>query len=86
VLREYREERGLSHGELAADTGMRVSEINKIEAGDRTVTLISTCVLARALSVAPSRLITRLDRVMSAKETSRSKRQSGTAGLARSRP
>jgi DNA-binding XRE family transcriptional regulator len=76
LLRAYREERGLSRGELAADSGMRVSEITNIETGVRTLTLTTTYVLARALGVAPSRLVSRLERVMSAKIASRPKRKS----------
>ncbi len=75
LLRTYREERGLSQADLADKSGLRETEINRIESGDRALTLTSTYVLARVLGVAPSRLIAQFERAMLGKTPSRRKRK-----------
>jgi ferric-dicitrate binding protein FerR (iron transport regulator) len=67
LLRSRRHQLGLSQAELAARAGMHVSRISQIEAGARAVTLTSTYVLARALEIAPSRLVSQLEKSMSGK-------------------
>lgn len=76
LLRSTREQRGFSQAELAARAGMRVGEIGRIETGERPLTLDSTYVLARALGVAPSRLVAQLERVMRGKAAAPRKRKS----------
>jgi ferric-dicitrate binding protein FerR (iron transport regulator) len=67
LLRARREEKGQTQAELAARSGMRPSEISQIEMGTRALTLTSTYVLARALEIAPSRLVSQLEKTMSGK-------------------
>jgi ferric-dicitrate binding protein FerR (iron transport regulator) len=67
LLRARRHQLGLSQAELAARAGMHVSRISQIEAGTRALTLTSTYVLARALEIAPSRLVAQLEKLMSGK-------------------
>ncbi len=64
VIRKHRLEQGLSQTELAETAGMHPREIALLEAGGRTLTLASMYVLALALKVAPSRLVTELDKIM----------------------
>jgi ferric-dicitrate binding protein FerR (iron transport regulator) len=73
LLRAHREERGLSQAELAARAGMRSSEISRLEMGARSLTLTSTYVLARALEISPSRLVSELEKIMRGKESGRTK-------------
>jgi ferric-dicitrate binding protein FerR (iron transport regulator) len=68
LLRAHREELGLSQAELAARTGMRSSEISRLETGARTLTLTSTYVIARALEISPSRLVSELEKVLRGKK------------------
>jgi ferric-dicitrate binding protein FerR (iron transport regulator) len=69
LLRARREEQGLSQADLAKRAGMRASEISEIETGARTLTLTSTYLLARALEMAASRLMSQLEKTMSRKPT-----------------
>jgi ribosome-binding protein aMBF1 (putative translation factor) len=76
VLRAYREGRGISRGELADLCGMRASEISQIEAGIQSLTILSLYVLARALEVPASRLISQLEKTISGRKSARRKRKS----------
>jgi plasmid maintenance system antidote protein VapI len=68
LLRAHREAKGLSQSELAARAGLRAVEISRLETGARTLTLTTTYVLARALGIAPSRLVSRLENTLLGKK------------------
>jgi ribosome-binding protein aMBF1 (putative translation factor) len=76
VLRAYREDRGLSRAELADLCGMRAGEISDIEAGIQSLTILSLYVLARALEVPASRLISQLEKTISGRKSAPRKRKS----------
>jgi ribosome-binding protein aMBF1 (putative translation factor) len=76
VLRAHREARGITQAELAELSGMRVSEISQYEAGTRSLSLLSMYVLARALRVPASRLISQLEKTITGKANTRRKRKS----------
>jgi ribosome-binding protein aMBF1 (putative translation factor) len=76
LLRARREDRGLTQAELADLCGMRVSEVSQIEAGLRSLTLLSLYVLARALNISASRLISQLEKDVRGKAATPRKRKS----------
>jgi len=76
VLRGYREERDLSQADLAELCGMRASEIEQIEAGVQSLTILSLYVLARALEVPASRLVSQLEKTIGGRKSVPRKRKS----------
>jgi ribosome-binding protein aMBF1 (putative translation factor) len=76
MLRAYREERGLSQAELADLCGMRPSEIRQIEAGIQSLTILSLYVLARALEVSASSLVSQLEKTIAGTKSASRKRKS----------
>jgi HTH-type transcriptional regulator / antitoxin HipB len=75
VLRVLREARGFSQSELAMRAGMRVGEIDRLEAGTRSLTLPTTYVLAGALGVSASRLVSELEPAFRGKKPAREKKK-----------
>jgi plasmid maintenance system antidote protein VapI len=69
LLRDHRVAKGLTQTELAARAGMDRVYISGVEAGTRTLTLTTTFLLARALGVSPSRLLSRLENSLLAKKS-----------------
>jgi transcriptional regulator with XRE-family HTH domain len=51
MLREMREERGLSQGDLAARLGKSQSYVSKLESGDRNISFLEVRDFCRALRV-----------------------------------
>jgi ferric-dicitrate binding protein FerR (iron transport regulator) len=76
LLRSCREAQGLSQSELAAKSSMRVDEINEIEAGASTLSFLSACLLSRGLEIAPSRLVSQLEKAMGGETSGRPRRKS----------
>lgn len=76
LLRSRREAQGLSQSELAERSGMRVGEIDEIEAGATTLSFLCACLLSRGLEMAPSRLVSQLEKAIGAETSSRPKRKS----------
>ena len=60
-LRELRTERGLSQEALAEATGCHVNHISFLERGVHSPTLVLLFYVARALSIAPSELVRRVE-------------------------
>jgi transcriptional regulator with XRE-family HTH domain len=63
VVRELREEQGLSQEELGNRTGLHRNHVGQVERGELAPTLTSVEVLADALGVPPSELIVRSERL-----------------------
>ena len=63
VVRELREERGLSQEELGNRTGLHRNHVGQVERGELAPTLKSVEVLADALGLPASELIARSERV-----------------------
>jgi transcriptional regulator with XRE-family HTH domain len=63
VVRELREEQGLSQEELGNRTGLHRNHVGQVERGELAPTLKSVEVLADALGVPPSELIVRSERL-----------------------
>jgi transcriptional regulator with XRE-family HTH domain len=62
VVRELREEQGVSQEELGNRTGLHRNHVGQIERGELAPTLKSVEVIAAALDVQPSELIARSER------------------------
>lgn len=62
VLREQREARGLSQEAVADKADVDRTFISQLERGIRRATLTTLCKLARALDIAPSTLIARMEK------------------------
>jgi transcriptional regulator with XRE-family HTH domain len=63
VVRELREERGLSQEELGNRTGLHRNHVGQVERGELAPTLKSVEILADALGLQPSELIARSERL-----------------------
>jgi transcriptional regulator with XRE-family HTH domain len=63
VLRERRTEAGLSQERLALDAGVDRTFVSLLERGERQPTLATLWRLAEALGVAPSELVTGVEKV-----------------------
>lgn len=64
VLRELREERGLTQEALALDVGTERSHISALERAEKGPALSTVFALARALGVQPADLISRVEAKM----------------------
>lgn len=64
VLREMRASAGLSQEALALESQVDRTFVSQIERGIRQPTLTTVCRLARALNVAPSALVARMERML----------------------
>jgi transcriptional regulator with XRE-family HTH domain len=64
ILRQHRAERGWSQQLLSLKSKVDRSYISQIESGIHVPTITVLCRLARALDVAPSKLIVRLERML----------------------
>ncbi len=62
VLRQVREDSGISQEHLAADCGLDRTYISLIERGQRNPTLKTVFALCEALEIAPSKLIRKIER------------------------
>lgn len=62
VLRQYRVARGWSQAVLSSKSKVDRTYISQIECGVHSPTITVLCRLSRALQVAPSVLVTRLER------------------------
>ena len=62
VLRQYRLDRGWSQSVLSSKSKVDRTYISQIECGIHSPTITVLCRLSRALQVAPSVLVTRLER------------------------
>ena len=62
VVRECRQEKGLSQEELAFEAGLTRNFISLVELGQRSPTLDTIEVLAQALGISASTLIARAER------------------------
>ncbi len=62
VLRQVREDSGISQEHLASECGLDRTYISLIERGQRNPTLKTVFVLSEALEVAPSTLIRKIER------------------------
>jgi len=60
LLRELREERGLSQSQLALDSGLDQTFVSLLERGRRQPSLITMFALCDALEVAPESVVRRL--------------------------
>jgi transcriptional regulator with XRE-family HTH domain len=56
-LRQLRDERELTQEELSARSGVQAGEISRIEAGKRDPRVSTVLKLAKALRIAPGRLL-----------------------------
>ena len=65
VLRQYRLSRGWSQSVLSTKSKVDRTYISQIECGIHSPTITVLCRLSRALQVAPSVLVTRLERRLS---------------------
>jgi len=63
LLRELREERGLSQSQLALDSGLDQTFVSLLERGRRQPSLITMFALCDALDVAPETVVRRLSSV-----------------------
>jgi transcriptional regulator with XRE-family HTH domain len=61
TLRQYRQQRGLSHRALTARTGIRSSYISQIELGKRNISVLALLRLAHALDIPPDWLLVPID-------------------------
>ena len=61
TLRQYRQQRGLSHRALAARTGIRSSYISEIELGKRNIAVLALLRMAHALDIPPAWLLAQMD-------------------------
>ena len=61
TLRQYRQQRGLSHRALAVRTGIRSSYISEIELGKRNIAVLTLLRLAHALEIPAASLLAGLD-------------------------
>jgi transcriptional regulator with XRE-family HTH domain len=64
VLREQREARGVSQEDLALSADVDRSFVSQMERGIRQPTLTTLVKLCRALGVAPSTLVGRMERLL----------------------
>ncbi len=62
VLREQREARDMSQEAMAQKADVDRTFISQIERGIRRATLTTLCKLARALDIAPSTLVARMEK------------------------
>ena len=62
VLREIREDAGISQEYLASECGLDRTYISLIERGQRNLTLKTVFVLSEALEVTPSTVIRKIER------------------------
>lgn len=60
LLKELREERGLSQSQLALDSGLDQTFVSLLERGQRQPTLITLFALCDALAVPPETIVQRL--------------------------
>jgi transcriptional regulator with XRE-family HTH domain len=72
VLRQYRLARGWSQSVLSSKSKVDRTYISQIECGIHSPTITVLCRLSRALQVAPSVLVTRLERRLGESKVSRS--------------
>lgn len=72
VLRQYRLARGWSQSELSSKSKVDRTYISQIECGIHSPTITVLCRLSRALQVAPSVLVTRLERRLGESRSARS--------------
>jgi len=72
VLRQYRLDRGWSQSVLSSKSKVDRTYISQIECGIHSPTITVLCRLSRALQVAPSVLVTRLERRLGESRASRS--------------
>jgi transcriptional regulator with XRE-family HTH domain len=72
VLRQYRLARGWSQSVLSSKSKVDRTYISQIECGIHSPTITVLCRLSRALQVAPSVLVTRLERRLGESRTTRS--------------
>ena len=63
VIRQLREEQGLSQEELGNRTGLHRNHVGQVERGELSPTLMSVDVLADALGLPPSELVARAERL-----------------------
>lgn len=63
LLKELREERGLSQSQLALDSGLDQTFVSLLERGQRQPTLITLFALCDALDVPPETIVQRLSLV-----------------------
>ncbi|MFO7285446.1 MAG: helix-turn-helix domain-containing protein [Gammaproteobacteria bacterium] len=63
LLKELREERGLSQSQLALDSGLDQTFVSLLERGQRQPTLITLFALCDALDVPPEMIVQRLSLV-----------------------
>ena len=63
VVRELREEQGISQEELGNRTGLHRNHVGQVERGELSPTLTSVDVLADALGLPPSELVARAERL-----------------------
>jgi transcriptional regulator with XRE-family HTH domain len=72
VLRQYRLARGWSQSMLSSKSKVDRTYISQIECGIHSPTITVLCRLSRALQVAPSVLVTRLERRLGESKVARS--------------
>ena len=72
VLRQYRLARGWSQSTLSSKSKVDRTYISQIECGIHSPTITVLCRLSRALQVAPSVLVTRLERRLGESRVARS--------------
>lgn len=72
VLRQYRLARGWSQSVLSSKSKVDRTYISQIECGVHSPTITVLCRLSRALQVAPSVLVTKLERRLGERRSARS--------------
>ncbi|MEJ0038600.1 MAG: helix-turn-helix domain-containing protein [Gammaproteobacteria bacterium] len=71
LVRTHRVKQGMSQSDLAERTGMLARDISVIESGERSLSLTSVYLLARALEVSPSGLMKNLESLLGGKDPAR---------------
>ncbi len=61
TLRQYRQQRGLSHRALAARTGIRSSYVSEIELGKRNISVLTLLRMTHALDIAAACLLAQVE-------------------------